>query len=91
MKYLDLRSRFLLVTNPLSIGFWNKVRMVIASWIYPPFATKRDDWTKHYFTHEYMLHVHQYYDNERRALNKSLLKKDKKLKELLKLLKENPI
>lgn len=79
MRHADLRSRYLNVQNPTKIGFWQRLRLLIAGLIYPEFKHRYDDWCGHYFTQQYMLSVHKHYENECRQLNKSIIKKHKQI------------
>lgn len=65
-----------------------RFRLMLACLIYPPFKQRYDDWASNYFNSQYMLAVHKHYEGELRKLNKSVVKKDNKVKELQKLLKE---
>ncbi len=81
---VDLRSKFLLVSNPDDLSFWWKLRLTIACWLYPQFKSKRFNWAGDYFKNEYMRSVHTFYESESRKLNKAMFKKVNQIKELQK-------
>ncbi len=81
---VDLRSKYLRVANPNELSLWWKLRMTLACWLYPQFASKRWNWAEQYHTHQYMMAVHKHYEAETRQLNKSIVKKAKQVKELQK-------
>jgi hypothetical protein len=76
--------KFLLVNNPNG-GFWYELRFLIASFIFPEFKGRRENWYDHYFTHKYMKYVHEQYHKELSALNRALVRKQKQIKLLEKL------
>lgn len=88
MSYIDLQSRFLQVRNPLKQSVWMRFRLAIACLIYPPFKQRYEDWASNYFHSQYMLAVHKHYENELKKLNKAAVRKDNKVKELQKLLRD---
>ncbi len=88
MAFIDLQGRFLKIANPQTMSFWMRLRLTVACWIYPPFKQRRDDWAANYYHSQYMMAVHKHYENELRKLNKSVVKKDSKVKELQQLLRE---
>lgn len=64
-----------------------RFRLALACLIYPAWKKRHDDWAANYFSSQYMLAVHQHYENALRQLNKAVVKKDKKVKELQLLLR----
>jgi hypothetical protein len=85
---VDLRSKYILVSNPDKLSFWWKLRMTLACWLYPQFASKRWAWAAQYHTHQYMMAVHKHYEAETRQLNKAIMKKGKQVRDLQKKISE---
>lgn len=88
MAFIDLQGRFLKIRNPQEMSLWMRIRLTIACWFYPPFKQRKDDWAANYFNSQYMIAVHRFYEGELRQLNKAVVKKGNKVKELQRLLKE---
>lgn len=88
MSFIDLQGRFLKVSNPAQQSLWMRFRLALACFIYPAWKKRHDDWAANYFSSQYMLAVHKHYENELRKLNKAVAKKDSKLKELQKTLRD---
>jgi hypothetical protein len=86
----NLQSKFLRVLNPSETPLTVRLRRKIAGWISP--ETKFDSMKafEYYFTHKYLIGVHEHYTRESQKLNKAISKLQKKNRELQKKLNALP-
>lgn len=77
-----MKSRFIRVTNPFTVGLWDRFLRTLAGLIYEPYRKRTNDWFDYFFKNEYMTGVHQHYSRESHRLNVVISKKVKKVRQL---------